>query len=73
MTAELDKLEAPPSTLEVPKELTKPIKPTIKRSRGRPRKYPANENPIIENYITSVGISASSIGISVSSAGISAR
>jgi hypothetical protein len=30
-TTELDELEAPLSTLEVPKELTKPIKPTIKR------------------------------------------
>ena len=25
-----DELEAPPSTLEAPKELTKPVKPTIK-------------------------------------------
>ena len=35
-----DKLEAPLSALEAPKELTKPIKPTIKRSRGRPQKHP---------------------------------
>ena len=27
---ELDELEAPPPTLEVPKELTEPVKPTIK-------------------------------------------
>jgi hypothetical protein len=39
-------------TLEVPQKPTKPIKPAVKRSRGRPRK-----NPIIENYLTSVGIS----------------
>ena len=26
-----DELEAPPSTLEAPKELTKPVEPTIKR------------------------------------------
>jgi len=32
----LDKLEAPLPTLEVPYKLTKPAKPTIKRSRGRP-------------------------------------
>ena len=29
-TVELDELEVPLSTLEAPKELTKPIKPTIK-------------------------------------------
>ena len=39
-------------TLEVPKKPTKPTKPAIKRSRGRPHK-----NPIIENYLTSVGTS----------------
>ena len=33
---ELDKLEAPPLALEAPKELTKPIKLTIKRGQGRP-------------------------------------
>jgi hypothetical protein len=33
--AELDELEAPLSTLKAPKELIKPIKPTIKRGRGR--------------------------------------
>ena len=69
----LDELETPPSALEAPKELTKPIKPTIKRGRGRPRKYSVNKNPATENYITSTGISASSTGISVSSTGISAR
>ena len=31
-TAESDKLEAPLPTLEVPQELTKPIKPAIKYS-----------------------------------------
>ena len=31
-----DELEVLPSTLEAPKELTKPIKPTIKRDQGRP-------------------------------------
>ena len=50
--AELDKLEAPMPTLEALQKPTKPTKPTIKRGRGRPRK-----NPIIENYLTSVGIS----------------
>ena len=30
-TVKLNELEAPPSTLEAPKELTKPVKPTIKR------------------------------------------
>jgi len=29
------------------------MEPTVKRGRGRPRK-----NPIMENYLTSVGISA---------------
>ena len=57
MTAERDKLEAPLFTLEVPKELTKPIKPTIKRGWGRLWKYPVNENPVMENYMTSAGIS----------------
>ena len=69
---ELDELEAPPSALEAPKELTEPIKPTIKRGQGRPRKHPTNENLVMENYITSAGISASSVGISASSTGISA-
>ena len=31
VNVELDKLEAPPSALEALKELTEPIKPTIKR------------------------------------------
>ena len=35
-TVKPDELEAPLSTLEAPKELTKPIKPTIKRGWGRP-------------------------------------
>ena len=30
-TVESDELKAPLSTLEAPKELTKPVKPTIKR------------------------------------------
>ena len=30
VTIKLDELEAPLSTLEAPKELTKPVKPTIK-------------------------------------------
>jgi hypothetical protein len=34
--AKLDKLEAPLPTLEVPRKLTKPAKPTVKRGRGRP-------------------------------------
>ena len=51
--AKLDKLEAPIPTLEVPQKPTKPAKPTIKYSRGRPRK-----NPITENYLTSAYISA---------------
>ena len=50
--AKLDKLEVPLPTLEVPYKPTKPTKPIIKRSRGRPYK-----NPIIENYLTSVDIS----------------
>ena len=50
--AELDELEAPLPTLEVPQKPTKPTKPIIKRGRGRPRK-----NPITENYLTSAGIS----------------
>ena len=36
VTAEPDEVEAPPSTLEVLKELTKPVELTIKRSQGRP-------------------------------------
>ena len=52
MTAELDKLEAPLPTIEVPYKPTKPTKPTVKRSRGRPQKY-----PITKNYLTSVGTS----------------
>jgi ribosomal protein S2 len=32
----LDKLKASLPTLEVPRKLTKPTKPTIKRSQGRP-------------------------------------
>ena len=32
----LDKLEAPLPTLEVPRKLTKPAKPTVKCGRGRP-------------------------------------
>jgi hypothetical protein len=51
--AELDELEAPLPTLEVPQKPTKPTKPAIKRGQGRPRK-----NPITENYLTSAGISA---------------
>ena len=50
--AELDKLEAPLPTLEVPQKPTKPTKPAVKRGRGRPYK-----NPIIENYLTSIGTS----------------
>ena len=50
--AELDKLEAPLPTKEVPQKPTKPTKPTVKRGRGRPRK-----NPIVENYLTSISIS----------------
>jgi hypothetical protein len=34
--AELDKLEAPLPTLEVPYKPTKPTKPTVKRGQGRP-------------------------------------
>ena len=34
--AKLDKLEAPLPTLEVPRKLTKPAKPAVKRGRGRP-------------------------------------
>jgi len=52
-TAELDKLEAPLPTLEVPQKPTKSTKPAVKRGRGRPYK-----NPVIENYLTSAGISA---------------
>ena len=66
-------MEAPLSTLEALKELTEPVEPTIKYGQGHPQKYPTNKNPIMENYMTSAGISASSAGISVSSAGISAR
>ena len=47
--AELDKIEAPLPTLEVPQE---PTKPAVKRGWGRPYK-----NLIIENYLTSIGIS----------------
>jgi hypothetical protein len=36
MNIKLDELEAPPSALKAPKELTEPIKPTIKRGQGRP-------------------------------------
>ena len=39
-------------TLEVPWKPTKPTKPAVKRGRGRPCK-----NPIMENYLTSTGIS----------------
>ena len=53
----LDELEAPLPTLEVPQELTKPVKPAIKCGQGRPRKHPVTENPVIENYLTSAGIS----------------
>jgi len=31
-----DKLEAPLPTLKVPRKLTKPTKPAVKRGRGRP-------------------------------------
>ena len=55
--AELDKLEAPLPTPEVPCKLTKPAKPTIKYGQGRPQKHPITKNPVIENYLTSVGIS----------------
>jgi hypothetical protein len=51
-SAKLDKLEVPLPTLEVPRKLTKPIKPTIKRGRGRSQKH-----PITKNYLTSIGIS----------------
>jgi hypothetical protein len=73
VNVKLNKLKAPLSALEAPKELTKPIKPTIKCSQGYPQKYPINKNPAIENYITSTGISISSTGISTSSTGISIR
>ena len=43
--------------MEVPQELTKPIKPAIKRGQGRPQKYPITKNPVIENHLTSAGIS----------------
>ena len=56
--AKLDNLEVFPFTLEVPKELIKPIELIIKRSQGRPQKHLINKNPIIENHITSAGISA---------------
>ena len=66
VTAELDKLKAPAKsnklevllpTLKVPQKPTKPIKPAIKRSQRHPRKYPVTKNPVIENYLTSAGIS----------------
>jgi hypothetical protein len=55
--AKLDKLEAPLPTLEVPCKLTKPAKPAVKRSQGRPRKYPITKNPAIENHLTSTNTS----------------
>ena len=56
--AKLDKLEASLPTPEVPYKLTKPAKPAIKRGRGRPQKHPVTKNPVIETYLTSIGISA---------------
>ena len=54
-TAESDELEAPLPTPEVPQELAKP---TIKRGQKRPRKHPITKNLVMENYLTSTGISA---------------
>jgi hypothetical protein len=48
-----DELEAPSPTLEVSQESIKPVEPTTKRGRGRPRKHPVTENPMTENHLTS--------------------
>jgi hypothetical protein len=52
---ELNKLKAPLSTLELTLELTKPAKPiilpSIKRSRGRPKK-----NPVTKSHLISIDI-----------------
>ena len=52
---ELNKLKAPLSTLELTLELTKPAKPiilpSIKRSRGRPKK-----NPVTKSHLTSTNV-----------------
>ena len=61
-----DKREVLLPTLEVPQE---PTELTTKCGQGRPQKHPANENLVTENYLSSVGISASSAGASASSAG----
>ena len=50
---DLDELEAPSPTLEVSQESIKPVEPTTKRGRGRPRKHPVTENPVTENHLTS--------------------
>src|SRR6266705_2700185 len=48
--AESDKLEVLLPTLKVPQEFIEPVKPAIKRGRGRPQKHSVTKNPVIENY-----------------------